>query len=1564
MSEHAVAQQQTTNTLQRITSNALNFQRQAVNHDEPTALPELKGDTLSGDCAESRLGFDFSGVPAFTGMAQQARSLLRTQPMVQRFPEDGASGSSSCPTCSEAESEQISTTSEPTAEAAAPALEATPTPVPSEPTEEPAEEMVTAEEVALPGLIVEDSITELSAGQMKKSEFLNQLRAEVCRTIEAALVDTGRTTEDCPYLNYWFDFYGQKNSTHIERVIHRYAPNASNVTSATGYIPVITQRARQAAETWARTGEITGVPEGVPTTVPGEAPAESGEGAATSSSPVMFKAREGGARSADDPQAIQRELGEGRLLDSGVRSRMGSAFGTDFSHVRIHADNKASELSNGFNARAFTVGEHVAFGATEYRPGTLIGDALIAHELAHVVQQGNASPSVSSKPVGTMGFSTLEKDADLSAVSAMVSLWGGVKGIPGYITEKALPRLRSGLRLQRCGPSLPPLRDPQTVLGESRSFEQKALANIRQRRITGDRDQESAIDTAERDLQNALLFLRQIYQDELEDAGTDIRRQREAQGRFEEQVQRLRESYMLQFDLSRRYGVAFTVGISEASFQRTGTTIIRRWRLQAWSREELETVDRILRRVPPRYMQNFRTRVLEIRRKPLNGGAASWDDSAGRLTIYDRAFEYPDQLNRIILHEIGHSTVQERTVNSFPHLPPHDWMRLSDWRMFTREDIESALGLRNADERREVLERLDENARLVQQYERPIPIDTPVERRWVVNDKYEGLAVFPPTRFFHFGDDHREEFVSGYAKSHPAEDLAESFAHFLLNPDATRRKLDVGRRGAMDKWDFLVRNYPERLIRRKSKVSQFRDRNEREADKMAEAVMDATVREGLSGYEKRPDLTFTDRGIQRQPTSETPTSVSAPVAAESSAIHIPEITSARVLIVEDETEDLEVGQMRKGRLLAELRTAVCSAADSVLEGTDRSTDECPYLSRWFNYYRERTPQQVEQAIHRYAPDTRRVSSAREYIPIITERVSHSVDRWAQTGEITGLPEGMAPGLLSMGLSGIAGSLLSGIASFGASLVQGSGRLFSGISGIFFKSRNSDTEEVDNPDVIQTELGEGQSLDSGIRSRMESAFGMNFSHVRIHTDSSAAILSDRFNARAFTLGKHIAFGSGEYRPYTPVGDALIAHEMAHVVQQGAATSSSTPMAKNAAKENSLEEEADLFAINVVTSLLSGVNGKISQIRTSALPRLKAGLKLQRCATTRSEVRVQVQSLTDLASITPWQLSQVSDEQFNRLSGSRTRSGEPGIEDYRRARQLVRAVFRAYNVTFDIDNPPSTPLGREPTPRELRILDANLTQILASGGGNIRRLVSGPGGRGVPTHGTSRTPTLEGRVRITRTLGEFVAKRYQLETLISSGLRQNTTLLDSEVAVLWRQFGIQPGSSPHITDQERRVATFKLLEASAAGFYHPPDDIIYFPPTVNLSMPATRDIARHETAHLLGGRERTRQAFIRRFGTANYMHYWEPFEEGMAELITQESRPVGQRVPSSTIATSRSGSTIVTVEAGGSQYEQYVQWIRRLIALHSRNRNLLLQAFFTGNIPETIFSLLIRNPPPAR
>jgi hypothetical protein len=338
---------------------------------------------------------------------------------------------------------------------------------------EKAVESQEAEATARP-LIVEDNVTRLEQGQMRKSDFLDQLHTSVCGAAEQALAGTMWSAMGCPYIDRWFSHYSGQNSQYVERALRKYAPETAGAGSARDYISIVTERVRRGVGQWKETGETTGVPEelaqggmpGMTATgligglVGGALSAVggaisglvSGAGQALSGiGQMLFKGREGGARGADDPAAIQSQLGHGHSLDSGVKTRMEGAYGLSFSDVRVHTDAKAKELSDGLNARAFTVGKDVAFGAGEYQPGTLIGDALIAHELAHVTQQSGANANVMQKGAGAAN--NLEEDADVSAVNAMVSIWGGKdSGLEGQ-TQSAMPRLRFGLGLQRCGKS-------------------------------------------------------------------------------------------------------------------------------------------------------------------------------------------------------------------------------------------------------------------------------------------------------------------------------------------------------------------------------------------------------------------------------------------------------------------------------------------------------------------------------------------------------------------------------------------------------------------------------------------------------------------------------------------------------------------------------------------------------------------------------------------------------------------------------------------------------------------------------------------------------------------------------------------------------------------------------------------------------------------------------------------------------------------------------------------------------------------------------------------------------
>jgi hypothetical protein len=81
-------------------------------------------------------------------------------------------------------------------------------------------------------------------------------------------------------------------------------------------------------------------------------------------------------------------------------------------------------------------------------------------------------------------------------------------------------------------------------------------------------------------------------------------------------------------------------------------------------------------------------------------------------------------------------------------------------------------------------------------------------------------------------------------------------------------------------------------------------------------------------------------------------------------------------------------------------------------------------------------------------------------------------------------------------------------------------------------------------------GGGNPLDRHIKSEMENAFSVDFSAIRIHTDSNAIAMCQEMGAQAFTNGVNIYFNKGKYNPNSAEGKKLLAHELTHTVQQGA------------------------------------------------------------------------------------------------------------------------------------------------------------------------------------------------------------------------------------------------------------------------------------------------------------------------------------------------------------------------------------------------------------------------------
>lgn len=102
----------------------------------------------------------------------------------------------------------------------------------------------------------------------------------------------------------------------------------------------------------------------------------------------------------------------GRTLDQATRGEMERRFGHDFGHVQVHTGAQAAASARAVNALAYTVGQHVVFGEQRYDPASREGRRLLAHELAHVVQQHDARFSPTDL---TLAGDRWEREADAAA---------------------------------------------------------------------------------------------------------------------------------------------------------------------------------------------------------------------------------------------------------------------------------------------------------------------------------------------------------------------------------------------------------------------------------------------------------------------------------------------------------------------------------------------------------------------------------------------------------------------------------------------------------------------------------------------------------------------------------------------------------------------------------------------------------------------------------------------------------------------------------------------------------------------------------------------------------------------------------------------------------------------------------------------------------------------------------------------------------------------------------------------------------------------------------------------
>ncbi len=147
----------------------------------------------------------------------------------------------------------------------------------------------------------------------------------------------------------------------------------------------------------------------------------------------------------------------GRPLPATTRERLEAAFRQPLGHVRVHTDAEAGAFAETVGAEAATAGSQIALAPNRFRPGTASGDHLLAHEVAHVVQQGG------SEPTGPHGFGIPSQASEAAEVEAeqaadRVVAGGFARVTPGRSAISTRNRI---LRRVRAGAETPvPAQDP------------------------------------------------------------------------------------------------------------------------------------------------------------------------------------------------------------------------------------------------------------------------------------------------------------------------------------------------------------------------------------------------------------------------------------------------------------------------------------------------------------------------------------------------------------------------------------------------------------------------------------------------------------------------------------------------------------------------------------------------------------------------------------------------------------------------------------------------------------------------------------------------------------------------------------------------------------------------------------------------------------------------------------------------------------------------------------------------------------------------------------------------
>jgi hypothetical protein len=196
---------------------------------------------------------------------------------------------------------------------------------------------------------------------------------------------------------------------------------------------------------------------------------------------LMRAARDANGVAEGAGELVDRAAGSnGAPLPSGIMRKFESSLGADLSGVRVHTGGDSEQAASAVGAKAYTVGNDIHFGAGYYEPSSPAGEHLLAHEVAHTVQQRGAPGQPQFKLEVSTPHDAHELEADRAADAMVVGTDATVTGARGIARE-----LADDMRREAAGEEKAAMEEPPMAVSEMTSIETVAQAHDCIRKVLG-----------------------------------------------------------------------------------------------------------------------------------------------------------------------------------------------------------------------------------------------------------------------------------------------------------------------------------------------------------------------------------------------------------------------------------------------------------------------------------------------------------------------------------------------------------------------------------------------------------------------------------------------------------------------------------------------------------------------------------------------------------------------------------------------------------------------------------------------------------------------------------------------------------------------------------------------------------------------------------------------------------------------------------------------------------------------------------------------------------------------